>query len=148
LSYNPLPRVLALDNFPSQTDGNQTVLVLNQIGGDLQTSAGRVGALFGVLYDDQEVPLSFSFTVDQCQSRGLLGQSFRVVGGGLNQAVPSGHSGWLRLWGANDIGLLGAVINFNPNAGASSFNQGHNLHQLTFTTTASLTIPIIPPACQ
>ncbi len=47
----------------------------------------------------------------------------------------------------NDIGLLGSVINFNATPGVNNFNQGHNLHKLTFTS-ASLTIPIIPTACQ
>ena len=68
--------------------------------------------------------------------------------GDLETVVGAGRTGWLRLWGTNDIGLLGSVINFNASAGGNNFNQGHNLHKLTFTTSASLTIPIIPPACQ
>src|SRR5207249_11887622 len=43
VSYNPLPRVLAVDNFPSQADGNQTQLIINRIGGNLLTGASRVG---------------------------------------------------------------------------------------------------------
>ena len=45
--------------------------------------------------------------------------------------------------------MLGAQINFNANAGtaAGAFNQGHNLHKLTLTTAAVLTIPIFPPNC-
>ena len=66
----------------------------------------------------------------------------------LEMVVGAGRTGRLRLWGTSDIGLLGSVINFNGDTGVNSFNQGHNLHKLTFTNMATLTIPIIPPACQ
>jgi hypothetical protein len=63
--------------------------------------------------------------------------------------VPSGRSGWLKLYSTSDQAILGVAINFNQNAAQSSgaFNQGHNLHKLTLTTSASLTIPVIPPNC-
>jgi hypothetical protein len=55
----------------------------------------------------------------------------------------------MKLFSQSDIGIMGAVINFNPNAttSAGAFNQGHNLHELKLTTAASLTIPIFPPSC-
>jgi len=49
-----LPRVLALDNIPSQLDGNSTLLVIDRIGGDLRESAAMLGPLFGILYDQSE----------------------------------------------------------------------------------------------
>ena len=64
--------------------------------------------------------------------------------------VPTaGRSGWAKFYSLADIGLLGAQLNFNPNAGtaANAFNQGHNLHKLTLTTAATLTIPVFPPNC-
>jgi hypothetical protein len=38
---------------------------------------------------------------------------------------------------------------FNANAGSSAeaFNQGHNLHKLTLTNAASVTIPVFTPGC-
>ncbi|MEP7342505.1 MAG: hypothetical protein ABI977_32555, partial [Acidobacteriota bacterium] len=68
----------------------------------------------------------------------------------FEQFIPAGRSGWAKIFSQADIGLLGAAINFNPDAGtnAGAFNQGHNLHKLTLTTTASYTIPIFPPGCR
>ncbi len=67
----------------------------------------------------------------------------------FEQFVPAGRSGWLRLFSSGDQGILGVAINLNPNAGgaAGAFNQGHNLHKLTLTTSAVYTIPIFPPSC-
>ncbi len=50
---------------------------------------------------------------------------------------------------ASDVGLFGVALNFNPNAATNTgaFNGGHNLHKLTLTPSASLTIPIFPPGC-
>jgi hypothetical protein len=55
----------------------------------------------------------------------------------------------MKLWGAADIGIFGAAINFNPNAetSAGAFSQGHNLHKLRLTTAATVTIPVFPPSC-
>ncbi len=147
VSYNEAPRVVAVDNFPSTADGNNTLLILNRVGGDLRSGASNLGALFGVLFDEAEQPLSFTLSSNTCQLRGSLNNSFLRTTQRLETVVSAGRTGWLRLWGVNDIGLLGAVINLNANAGVNNFSQGHNLHKLTFTTSASLTIPIIPPAC-
>ncbi len=148
MSYNQVPRVLAVDNFPSPADGNNTLLVLNRIGGDLSSGASTIGSLFGVLYDEAEQPLSFTLSSNTCQLRGSLNNSFLRTTQRLETVISAGRTGWLRLWGVNDIGLLGSVINLNASAGVNNFSQGHNLHKLTFTASASLTIPIIPPACQ
>lgn len=146
LNYNAVPRVLAVDNFPSTADGNNTLVVLNRLGGDLSTGASTIGSLFGVLFDESEQPFSFTLSSNTCQFRfSLTNSSLRLVQR-LETVIGAGRTGWLRLWGTSDIGLLGSVINFNGSAGTSNFNQGHNLHKLTLTS-ASLTIPIIPPAC-
>jgi hypothetical protein len=67
----------------------------------------------------------------------------------FDQYITAGRSGWMRLYQRDGNALLGAVINFNAQAGANAgaFNQGHNLHKLTLTDTASYTIPIFPPSC-
>ena len=55
----------------------------------------------------------------------------------------------MKLYSQSDIGILGAMINYNPNAGASAgaFNGGSNLHKLTLSTSANFVIPIIQPSC-
>ncbi len=148
-SYNRAPRVLAASNIPSRADGNDTVIVLNRFGGSLAAGASTLGALFGILYDDAENPLSFTFTAGVCQFRSSLSSSFPRVAPRFEQFIPAGRSGWAKFYSQSDIALLGAQLNFNANAGtaANAFNQGHNLHKLTLTSAATLTIPIFPPNC-
>ena len=136
-------------NVPSRADGNDTLIVLNRFGGSLAAGASTLGSIFGILYDDAENPLSFTFTAGVCQFRSSLSSNFPRVAPRFEQFVPAGRSSWAKFYSQSDIGLLGAQINFNANAGtaANAFNQGHNLHKLTLTTTATLTIPIFPPNC-
>jgi hypothetical protein len=78
-----------------------------------------------------------------------LSNNFPRTAPRLEQFIPTGRSGWAKFYSLSDIGLLGAQLNYNASAGAAAnaFNQGHNLHKLTLTTAASLTIPIFPPNC-
>ncbi len=147
--YGMLPRMLALSNFGSRLDGNNTLLVVNRIGGNLATGAATLGTLFGQMYDDAEKLYSFSLPASGCQLRGSLSDSFPRTVPRLDQVVSSGRSGWLKLAMGTDGAILGAAINANRNAASSggAFNQGHNLHKLTLTGVASYTIPIFPPGC-
>ncbi len=149
VSYNRAPRVLAASNIPSRADGNDTLIVLNRFGGSLAAGASTLGSIFGILYDDAENPLSFTFTAGVCQFRSSLSSSFPRVAPRFEQFIPAGRSGWAKFYSQSDIAILGAQLNFNANAGtaANAFNQGHNLHKLTLTTAATLTIPIFPPNC-
>lgn len=144
VSYNRAPRVLAVSNIPARADGNDTLLVINRVGGNLAIGADPLGAITGVLYDDAERGFSFTFNPGACQFRASLSNTFPRTTPRLEQIIPAGRSGWLRFWQSSDVGLLGAVLNFNPNAGASAgaFNQGRNLHKLTLTTAASLIVPV------
>ncbi|MGH9841749.1 MAG: hypothetical protein ACREEM_23595, partial [Blastocatellia bacterium] len=92
----------------------------------------------------------FSFSVaGGCQLRGSLSNTFPRTTPRLESLIPAGRSGWLKIWSPADIGILGAMINANPNAGAqaNAFAGGHNLHKLTLSAAASYTIPIFPPSC-
>ncbi|MGE0128799.1 MAG: Ig-like domain repeat protein [Blastocatellales bacterium] len=149
VSYNRLPRAVALDNIPSRADGNDTMLILNRIGGHLATGAATLSSIFGIFYDDAERGVSFSFNPGVCQLRSSITNSFPRIAPRFETLVPPGRSGWLKLYSTNDQGILGAVINFNQNSEgtAGAFSQGHNLHKLTLTPSASYTIPIFPPSC-
>ncbi len=115
---------------------------------NLGTGAATLGTLFGILYDDTERALSFQIS-GGCQLRGSLSNNFPRTAPRFETFIPSGRTGWLKIFSQFDIGILGAAINLNPNVGASAgaFNQGHNLHKLTLTATPSLTIPVFPPFC-
>jgi hypothetical protein len=146
--YNALPRTLALSNIASRADGNNTLLIVNRIGGSLATGASTLANLFGVLYDDGETPFSFSFSPGTCQFRSIISSNFPRTAPRFEQVIPAGRSGWLKIAMITDGAISGAAINANPNAGtqANAFNQGHNLHKLTLTTT-TLTVPVFPPGC-
>ena len=148
-SYNPLPRTLALSNFGSPADGNNTLLVVNRIGGNLATGAASIGSLFGLLYDDAEKSYSFGLTSSGCQLRGTLSGTFPRTTPRIESIVGSGRSGWLRLSSSTDGGIFGVAINFNSNAASNTgaFTQGHNLHKLTLSAATTLTIPVFPPTC-
>jgi hypothetical protein len=148
--YNKLPRVLAVSNFPSRADGNDTMIIVNRIGGNYATGAATTGTLFGVIYDDGENPFSFSLG-GSCQVLGSLSDSFPRSTPRLSVIVPAGRSGWLKLYNQTaDVGLLGATINFNNSASsqANAFNGGRNMHKLTLTAgTVTISIPVFPPSC-
>jgi hypothetical protein len=148
ISYNRAPRVLAASNIPSRADGNDTLIIINRVGGNLATGAATLATLFGLLYDDAESVFSFSVT-GGCQLRGSLSNTFPRTTPRLETIIPAGRSGWLKIRSDSDIGIIGAQINANANAGAQAgaFNGGHNLHKLTLATAASYTMPVFPPSC-
>ncbi len=149
LSYNRAPASLALNSIGSKADGNDTLLIINRIGGNLGLGASTLGTLFGILYDDSENAVSFSIT-GNCQLRNLLSNSFPRSTPRFETFIPAGRTGWLKVFNQTGaIGITGAAINFNPNAASSAgaFNQGHNLHHLTLNNQMSYLIPVFPPSC-
>jgi len=150
VNYDRAPRTLAVSNIPSRADGNDTLIILNRIGGSLVTGAATIGSIFGLIFDDAENPLSFTFNAGVCQFRSSLSDNFPRLAPRFQQFIPAGRSGWAKFFSLGEnVALSGASINFNPNAttAANAFNQGHNMHKLTLTTSAQLTIPIFPSNC-
>lgn len=152
ISYNRLPRALALDDIPSRADGNDTLLIVNRIGGNLGLGTSTLGTIFGIVYNDTENSSSFNLT-GNCQLRGSLSSNFPRTVPRLDQFIPAGKSGWMRLYAFGndgDKGITGAVINFNPNTATSAvaYSSGRNLHKLTLDTNNSFVIPVFPPPCR
>jgi hypothetical protein len=149
VDYNRAPRVLAVSNIASRADGNDTLLIVNRVGGNLLTSTSSLGTLFGIAYNDIEDAYSFNVT-GGCQLRGSLSNTFPRTAPRIDQIIPAGRSGWLKLYSSTaDIAIIGAVINANANTGtaAGAFSGGHNLHKLTLSAAANFTIPVFPPTC-
>ena len=150
VSYAGLPRTVALDNIPSRADGNDTLLILDRINGDLLTTASTLNNLFGLLYNDTEQSLSFSLKPGTCQYRSSLTNNFPRVTPRFEQFIAAGRSGWLKLNSTDDQAIIGASFNLNANSGSSAgaFNGAHNLHKMTLTTGASYVVPVLPVSCQ
>ncbi|HMV84796.1 MAG TPA: putative Ig domain-containing protein [Blastocatellia bacterium] len=149
-SYNKLPRVLSLNNIPSRVDGNDTLLIVNRIGGDLTSTMATVGTLFGLISDDAENSLSFSLSSSSSQLRGILSDAFPRLTPRFTIYIPAGRSGWLRVYSLQDNAYLGATLNFNASAGSSAnaYNNGQNLTHRTLTVGGTtLTMLVSPPPC-
>ncbi len=140
-NYNLLPRTLAIDSLSAISTGNQTLLVVNRIGGDMTNGAALLGTIVGLLFDDLEVSQSYTLTGGQCQLRGILGNNFPRTAPRYTTVIPAGRTGWTKFWINADQAITGAVINEST----YGFSGGHNLHYLTTTSSASLTIPVFPP---
>ncbi|MDX2041273.1 MAG: hypothetical protein SF097_08490 [Acidobacteriota bacterium] len=148
IQYNRAPRALALSSLGSRSNGNDTLIVLNRVGGNLGTGAATLGAVFGNLYDDTENVFSFSVT-GGCQLRGSLTNNFPRTTPRFEQVIPAGRTGWMKFWPDSDVGMLGAQFNVNANSATAggAFNHAFNLHKLTLTGAASYVIPVFPPNC-
>jgi hypothetical protein len=148
LSYGLLGRMLAMSNLPDRASGNETMLILNRIGG-LFGNAAPLGTIFGIVYNDVETPFSFNFTSSSCQLVTTISNNFPRTVPRIEQIILAGRSGWVRIWSTQDAAIFGAMINANANSEVdqSAFTTGHNLHKLTLTAAGSLTIPVIPPNC-
>lgn len=148
VSYGRLPMTVAVDNVPSRAEGNDTLLILNRLSGNLGNGMDRLNPIFGILYDDVENALSFTLNPGTCQLRGSLNNGFPRTVPRFELAIPAGRSGWMRLYSTN-APVNGATINNNPNAtsGSAAFNGAHSLHTLTLAPTATMTMPIFPPSC-
>jgi len=148
-SYNRVPRVLAGSNVPSRADGNDTLVIINRISGNLGIGASTLATLFGLFYDDSENVLSFSVT-GSCQLRSSLSNTFPRLTPRFETFIPAGRSGWFKVFSqSTGVGILGAMINLNPNAGTSAgaFSGGHNLHKLTLEPTTNFVVPVFPGNC-
>jgi uncharacterized repeat protein (TIGR01451 family) len=147
--YNRLPRVLAADNIPSRGDGNDTLLVLARVDGNYVTGLQPLGPVFGIFYDDAETSLSFTFNPGACFFRSSLSNSFPRTAPRFEQFIPAGRSGWLKLWAADEVAIIGAMHNRNGEDAPppNGFEGGHNLHILRLLPRAVITVPVFPPSC-
>ncbi|NBO64006.1 MAG: hypothetical protein EBU88_03995 [Acidobacteria bacterium] len=142
ISYSEVPRVLALSNIPSRADGNQTMLVVSRVGGNLAGGGGSaLSALYGLLFDDRENAGSYTMAGGSCQMRAMIDNATVRTVPRFNTLVPAGRTGWMKITSVNDEGIVGAMINYNPNG----FNQGHLLHVLTTTRSTVIKVPLVPP---
>lgn len=143
VQYSLLPHTLAVNNLASPLEGNDTLLILDRIGGDLYNgAAARLSTLAGLVYNDREIGYSFVQSAGQCQLIQRLNNGFPRTSPPLGQIIPVGRTGWLRFNQSDNGAMIGAVINLNP----KGFNQGHYLHVLRYTS-ATLTIPVYAPSC-
>lgn len=134
-TYQQLPRTLAVNSIPSRLDGASTLLILNRIGGDLSSGINPLGSINGSLYNDLEARWDFRISSAGPQLRGVLSSgSFPRTTLRFENVIPTGRTGWMRVFAEDDTAISGAVL-FDSTDGLSG---GHNLHLLTLTGAARL----------
>ncbi len=146
IQYDQMPQTLALSSIVSRADGNDTLFILNRVSGNLGIGADAIGSVFGILYDDAENAVSFTLLAS-CQFRSTLSSNFPRTAPRFTDFIPSGRTGWMKIFSFSGAPLLGAAINNNPAANPGAFSQGHNLHKLRLAPTSSFRIPVFPPQC-
>jgi uncharacterized repeat protein (TIGR01451 family) len=146
--YERPGRVLAASSILSRADGNITLLTVIRTGGNLSTNAGTIGTLFGLLYDDQESAYSFGMSANSCQIKRTLSDTDPRTAPRFSAVIPAGRTGWMRLYSGFDVGITGAIFNYNSNSSSATgaFSGGRGLHKLTLGQDA-YTIPVFPPTC-
>ncbi len=150
VNYNAGPRVLMLNNIPSRLDGNDTLLLLTRLGGNLAGGEGdSIGGLLGLTYDDVEKGYSFTLAGGKCQFRTSLSDSTPRMVPRFTTIIKAGRSGWIKLWPTGNFPIVGVMMNLNPTAGNSvrAYNGGHNLHTLATTNTGVFVLPVFVPTC-
>jgi hypothetical protein len=150
VNYNAGARVLALNSVPSRLDGNDTLLILTRLGGNLAGGeSANIGGLLGLTYDDAEKGYSFTMQGGKCQYRGSLTDSNPRMVPRFTSIIRAGHVGWIKLWPTANVPLAGVMLNLNHSASTSvtAFSGGHNLHALSITTTGVFTLPLFIPTC-
>lgn len=147
--YSRAPRVLVVDNLSSPADDSQGVLIIVRLGGNLLQGGSTLGQLVGIAFNDTESTFSFGVSTSRRQLRLRINDGFPRTTPRFGEIVPSGRSGWMKVWLNSDGAILGALLAFNPKSriSAAAFSGGKNLHKLTLTDAARLTIPVFPPGC-
>jgi hypothetical protein len=147
IALTNMPRVLAVDNIGSRADGNDTLVVINGVGGVFTTGATPVGGLFGLLFDDAEQAHSWN-SFGSCQLVSSLSDNFPRTVPRFERVIPAGQTGWMKFWSTSTVNngqfgttadpraLLGAVFQRNSQAGNASgaFQGARNLHKLTLVS--------------
>ena len=150
VNYNAGPRVLALNSVPSRLDGNDTLMILTRLGGNLAGGeSGYIGGLLGLTYDDAEKGYSFTMAGGKCLFRNSISDSNPRMVPRFSSIVRAGHVGWMKIWPTANVPVVGVMINLNQSANNSvtAFSGGHNLHALSTTNTGVFTIPVFIPTC-
>lgn len=143
--YSQLPSTLSLDKVASPADGNDMILVVNRIGGNLAVQSAPITKLSGVVSDDAGTATQFDAKVDSCQMQSPLAKLLPDS----KAAIPSGHTGRIELSGeTGEGGFTGAVLIANNRS--QSFSGARSFDSSAQADAVSLTIPVgaVPSACK
>lgn len=148
IQYDRLPAVLAIDNIPSRVNNNDTMVIINRLGGDMALAASELGAVFGLLYNDVENSHSYTFSSPRTQLRYQMTNLMPRTTPRFTTVISDGRTGWSKFYSVPTAAITGVVLTYHPGSpGApNAFVGGHNLHHLTRTST-TISIPVYSISC-
>jgi hypothetical protein len=120
-----------------------TTAVLVRVGGDLHTTIGPIGSLFGILYNDVEDAVSYTLS-GGCQLIFNFGLPEPRTVPRFGTFVPQGTTGWSRLWSTAGRGLAGLFI--VSAVGSENTRSGYSIPAGSLVT-SSFIMPVFPPSC-
>jgi len=124
--YERLPTILAVTSFDSQVSVSSFLYIYSPPTDLYFGESDNTVNIFCLIYNDAEQSRSSSFSLS-CYRQDSLANIFNRSGG-INQHVPPGRSGWIRLSGSGSP-ILGSLI-----TRSSRFGGGYNLHAISLTT--------------
>ncbi|MFM8393888.1 MAG: hypothetical protein ACKOB4_08195 [Acidobacteriota bacterium] len=130
--YEKLPQVLAVPSFDSQVT-TTSFLYIYSPSPNIYTGDTNTVTLSTLLYNDASQSLSGSFSLT-CYRQ----DSFMTIfnrGGGINNRVPAGRTGWIRM-ASSSAPILGSVISRN-----SVFQGGYNLPAVSLYGSFEILVP-------
>lgn len=132
VDYEQLPMSLAVSTFNSQTSDSNT-LVIYTPSSNLIVGAVSTVSVFTLLYNDAEIAISSSFTINCYRYESFTSLFNR--GGGINRHVPFGRTGWIRMTSTGRP-ILGSTLGKGP-----VFVGGQNLHAISLLSSYSIVVP-------
>jgi hypothetical protein len=132
--YDRLPTVLAVTSFDSQVSVSSFLYIYSPPTDLYFGESGNTVNIFCLIFNDTEQSRSSSFSLS-CYRQDSLTNIFNRSGG-INQHVPPGRSGWIRLSGSGSA-ILGSLI-----TRSSRFGGGYNLHAITLLGSHEIRVPV------
>lgn len=130
--YERLPQILAVPSFDSQVT-TTSFLYIYSPSPNVYTGDTNTVTLSTLLYNDASQSLSGSFSLT-CYRQ----DSFMTIfnrGGGINNRVPAGRTGWIRM-SSSSAPILGSVISRN-----TVFQGGYNLPAVSLYGSYEILVP-------
>lgn len=132
--YERLPTILAVTSFDSQVSVSSVLYIYSPPSDLYFGESSNTVNIFCLIFNDTEQSRSSSFSLN-CYRQDSLASLFNRSGG-INQHVPPGRSGWIRL-SASGAPILGALI-----TRSTRFGGGYNLHAISLLGSYEIRVPV------
>lgn len=137
--YGRIPNAASLENLTSAANGNDTILVVNRIGGSLAGKVSAVGTINGAVQNRTGQKYTFTAKGGSCQFDSPLASLLPS----LKTAIPFNQTATMELTGEGSI----SALELNANSRNGAFSDARNFKSSTSTDAAtSLVIPVSAPA--